>query len=210
MTDFCSARIELEGGLRPADGVLRAESFAVTADACKAAARLLASARSEADAIVQAARAEAGRIDDEARERARAATRDAEERTLKRAAELLQALDRTNEEFLGRAQDTVLKLAQALFERLVAGMAPRERVEGALRHLQLQAPRRLVHPLLRVHPEDAESVAGVDWEIVPDLAMPRGSCRLEAQSGEWSFDFDAAVEALSAVIKENGSCQHQE
>jgi flagellar biosynthesis/type III secretory pathway protein FliH len=205
MTDFCTAQIKLEGGLRPAHGVLRAESFAVTTEAGKAAARMLAGARKKADTIVKAARAEAGRIDEEALERARVATHDTEERTLRRAAQLLHALDRTNAEFLDRAQDTVLELAQALFERLIAGMTPGERVEAALRHLRQEAPRRLVHPQLRVHPDDAEFVTGVDWEIVHDAAMPRGSCRLEAQSGEWSFDFEAAVKALSESIKENAS-----
>jgi flagellar biosynthesis/type III secretory pathway protein FliH len=200
MADFCIATIRPEAGLRPVHGILRARALSVTGDARTAAARIVEEAREEADTLLEAARGEAARIGEAARAAAQQAVSSAEEHALRRAAELLDGIERLRADFLGQAHGVVADLAQALFERLIKDMAPRERIDAALRRIVDEAPRKLVSPVLYVHPDDAALLPGLAWEIKPDPAMERGSCRLEATVGEWSFDFNAAVDALKTAF----------
>lgn len=211
MNGFCTAEIKPDASLRPAHGVMRSEAMAVTADARAASGRIIAQARREAAAIVEAGREQAEAARREAQEAARALTRDAERETLRRGAELLDALERANGELFKGAQATVVDLAQALFDRLVGDMTPRKRIEAALRRLRQELPRKLISPALYIHPDDAALLPEMEWEVCHDASMARGSCRLEANSGEWRVDFDAAVEALREAFASSttGSLQRE-
>lgn len=189
MTDFCVDMITPEASLRAEHGILRAEALAVTGDARLAADRIVQQARADADNILEEAKADAERL-----------TQETQRQTLQRADQLLKALERANETFLLRAQDTIVNLAQSLFDQLVVAATPREKVEAALRRVLREAPTKLVNPMLRVHPDDAEFIPAVEWEIKPDPSLSPGVCRLEAAGGEWCADFSAAVAALKAAF----------
>lgn len=189
MTDFCVDTITLEANLRAEHGVLRVASLAVTSDARLAADMILQQARNEAEIVLQQARDDAQRL-----------TQEAEKQTLQRADQLLQALEQANATFLLRAQDTIMELAQGLFDRLVMATTPREQIEAALKRVLREAPTKLVNPTLRVHPDDAGLLPAVEWEVKPDPSLSRGVCRLEASAGEWCADFSAAVAALKSAF----------
>lgn len=189
MTAFCVDTLIPEADLRAHHGVLRAETFAVTTDARKVAAGIVQRAREEADAMLQKARDESSRL-----------TREAEEDAFARARVFLQALDDANRSLMLRAEDIVIDLAQAVIDSLIMQMTPRERLEAALRRVLHEAPPKLASPLLRVHPDDVEHLPEVDWEVRPDPGLSRGTCRLEAASGEWFADYSAAVAALKAAL----------
>jgi flagellar biosynthesis/type III secretory pathway protein FliH len=189
MSAFCVDTITHEANLRPEHGVLRDASLAVTSDARLAANRIVESARAEAHMLLQQAHAEAQRL-----------AQEAEQQTLQRADQLLKALEHANATFLLRAQDTIVELATGLFDRLMMDATPRERIEAALRRVLHEAPPKLVEPLLRVHPDDAELVPAVEWAVKPDPSLTRGTCRLEASDGEWCADFSAAILALKSAF----------
>jgi flagellar biosynthesis/type III secretory pathway protein FliH len=189
MTAFCIDTITPDASLRARDGVLRAASLAITTDAHVAAERILDAARSEADALLQQVQADATRR-----------AQRSERQTLERGAQLLKVLGQANATFLERAQETIIDLAQGLFDRLVMEATPREKLEAALRRVLHEAPPKLVDPILRVHPDDFELVSGVEWEVKADPSITPGACRLEASDGEWYASFNASVEALKAAF----------
>lgn len=200
MNGFCVDILTPEACLRAEHGVLRDAALRVTADAGAAADQILEEARSEAQAMLQVARSEAEATLHAARTEAREAVQAAEQQTLERAGQLIQMLQTTHEAFLKSAEATVLDLAQGLFDRLVIELSPRERIAAAYQRVLLEAPPRLVSPLLRVHPDDVDLLPATEWDVKPDPGMTRGMCRLEAASGEWRVDFDAAVSALKAAL----------
>ena len=200
MNDFCVDILVPEACLRAEHGVLRDVALQVTADAGAAADQILGDARNEAEAMLHAARGEADAMLHAARTEARQAVQVAEQQTLERANQLIQMLQSTHDAFLAGAEATVLDLAQGLFDRLVIELTPRQRIAAAYQRVQLEAPRRLVSPLLRVHPDDVDLLPATEWDVKSDLSMTRGVCRLEAASGEWCVDFDAAVMALKAAL----------
>jgi flagellar biosynthesis/type III secretory pathway protein FliH len=189
MAEFCVDSITPEANLRAEHGILRAGALAVTSDARHASTLIVQQAQAEADKIMEEARVEAQRL-----------AKGAEQGALQRAAHLLRALEQVNETFLLRAQDTIITIAQRLFDQLVAASTPREQIEAALRRVMREAPSKLVNPLLRVHPEDAALIPAIEWEIKPDANLSRGMCRLEAAGGEWCADFSASVAALNAAF----------
>jgi flagellar biosynthesis/type III secretory pathway protein FliH len=189
MTAFCVDTITPEANLRAEHGVLRVASLAVTSDARLAADRILENARAEAEIVLQQAREDAQRL-----------AQAVEQQTLLRAEQLLQVLEQANATFLVRAQDTIVDLAQGLFERLIMATTPREQIEAALKRVLREAPPKLVNPVLRVHPDDAGLIPAVEWEVKPDPSLSRGTCRLEASAGEWCADFSAAVAALKSAF----------
>ncbi|OGB25921.1 MAG: hypothetical protein A3I66_12055 [Burkholderiales bacterium RIFCSPLOWO2_02_FULL_57_36] len=189
MSDFCIEALTPERNLRADHGILRIAALAVTSDARAAADQIMQRAQAQADALLADARVDAQQ-----------AVQQAEQATLQRADQLLQALQQTHATFLDRAQEMVLDLAQGLFDRLVIETTPRERIEAALKRVLLEAPPRLVDPLLRVHPDDADLLPAVEWDVKPDPSLSRGMCRLEASHGLWCVDFSAAVTALKAAL----------
>ena len=189
MHDFCVAVLTPERTLRAEHGILRVAALAVTTDARMAAQQIVQCAQADADARLKRAEVDAQEM-----------VQTAEQRTLERADAMLQALDRTQAVFLDRAQEMVLDLAQGLFDRLVAGMTQRERIEAALRHMLREAPPRLVDALLRVHPDDIAVLPPVEWDVKPDASLSPGTCRLEASNGAWRLDFSAAVAALKLAL----------
>ncbi|RJF96872.1 flagellar biosynthesis/type III secretory pathway protein [Noviherbaspirillum cavernae] len=189
MTAFCLDTITQDDSLRPDHGVLRIAAFAVTADAREAAQRIRDSAQADADALLRDARMEAARL-----------VQEAETQTLQRADALIKALEQANATFLQQAEDLIIELAKGLFDRLVLEATPREKLEAALKRILQEAPPKLVDPMLRVHPDDAELLPEVEWEVKVDASLMPGSCRLEAASGEWCADFGAAIAALTSAF----------
>lgn len=213
MNGFCVEKITVPDKLRARGGVLRSRALGVTADAGLAAERILQSARDQAAAMLAEAQQRASRLTAEAEEqaqrreqeavqRARVLTRDAERATLESADRLLKGLEQANAAFLDRSKDMVVTLVQALYERLVRASTPRERIEAMLAQVSLEAPSRLADAKLHVHPEDVALLPALDWEVKPDASLARGTCRLEAASGEWCASFDAAVDALKLAFAE--------
>jgi flagellar biosynthesis/type III secretory pathway protein FliH len=189
MTGFCVEKITADERLRAADGILRAQALTVTSDA-----RVLG------ERIVQEARAEADNIMSQARARARQREQAAEANVLQRAAELLAGLEEANATVADRVADMVVDLVLGLFDRLLMQATPRKRIEASLKRLLREAPPRLIDPVLRVHPDDADLLPEVEWDVKRDASLARGACRLEAISGEWYADFDAAVASLRDAI----------
>lgn len=200
MNEFCVEILAPEACLRADHGVLRDAALRVTADAGAAADQILDGARTEAQAMLQAARSEAEAMLHAARTEARQAVQAAEQQTLERARQLIQMLQTTHDAFLASAEATVLDLAQGLFDRLVIDLTPRQRIAATYQRVLQEAPRRLVSPLLRVHPDDVDLLPATEWDVKSDPTLARGTCRLEAASGEWCVDFDAAVIALKAAL----------
>ena len=179
--------------LLPVDGVFALAALRATGDATAAAAHI----RSEALAAAQAEHMLAC-------ERGRAERADLQATTLAQAEAMLAALAQAERRFLDQAAPMVADLAQALFVRLAGELAPAARVAAMLHQLHLHAPPRLVDAVLRMHPDDAAAAAAgaPAWRLEPDAALAPGCCRLEAASGEWCFDFDAAVLALGAGLRD--------
>ncbi|MFC7516072.1 FliH/SctL family protein [Herbaspirillum sp. GCM10030257] len=189
MTAFCLDTITQDDSLRPDHGVLRIAARAVTADARQAAQRIREAAEADAQTLLQTARVEADRL-----------AQEAEIQTLQRADALIKTLEQTNARFLQQAEDIIIELAKGLFDRLVLEATPREKLEAALKRILQEAPPKLVNPMLRVHPDDAELLPKVEWEVKVDASLMPGSCRLEAASGEWCADFGAAIAALTSAF----------
>lgn len=223
MTSFCTDTIRFAPNLRPERGILRAEALSLTADAQRAAQLLLRRAKSDGDAIreearvqsesaleaaraqvqemLEAARADAQQLRDTAQEDARQLAEGAQQRVFEQAAELLALLEQASAAIVERVEGTAIELTQKLFDKLVAGVTPREKLEIALKHVLQEAPPKLVDPLLRVHPDDMELLPEVDWPVKGDASIARGTCRLEAASGQWCAGFEAAVDALKAAFQ---------
>ena len=185
MTSFCVDTVAVPNALRAQHGILRSAALQVTSDA-EAAARK----------IIEAAHAEARNVLTQAHREAESVVNGAERQVFERAQELLQSLQNEQDIFLERGKDIILDLASTVFERLVAEMPQRERVEAALKRVTAEAPRRLINPVLRVHPTDVNSLPALEWDIKEDTTLAPGSCKLVAGNGEWYVNFDAALSSL--------------
>ena len=193
--NFCQQTIAAVPGLAPAAGVLSLAALRVTSDAVAAAARI------RSDAQAQALHEHAS-----AAERSRDERAALEAGTVAQAQSMLAELGQLQRRLLDQAGPIVADLAQALFVRLAGALAPADRLAAMLHQLSASAPPRLVDPVLRLHPADAalaDTAPGPlppAWRVEPDPALAPGRCRLEAASGEWQFDFDAAVLSLGAGL----------
>lgn len=185
MTRFSVEKIAADERLRPADGILRAEALTVISDARGLAEHIVQEARDKAEEILSQANAQASEL-----------KQAAEAQVLERASELLAGLEEANATVAHRVAGTVVDLVMSLFDKLLLQTTPRKRIEASLKRLQRETPPRLMDAVLRVHPEDAALLPEVEWEIKCDDTIARGACRLEAASGEWHADFDAAVTSL--------------
>lgn len=189
MNRFCVETITPEAQLRPLHGVLQMSSLTITSDARLAAEQIVQEARNEADMILQRARNEAQQQ-----------VKVTQQQVLKDADALLRALESAYGTFLEGAQDIVLDLTQALFDGLLVKTPPRKRMAAMLARLACEVPSKPVDAVLRIHPDDGDSLPEVEWEVKHDPAMPCGTCRLEASNGEWSVDFAAAVSAMKLAL----------
>ncbi|MCA1325651.1 FliH/SctL family protein [Herbaspirillum sp. alder98] len=197
MNNFCVETLALPRTLRPRFGVISSPAFAVTDEAGQAAAHILAEARRQAEALMKKARQEADHL-----------MRDEQRRVAEEATQLMQVLQQMQHEVLEQAQELAIELAQLTFDRLVLETTARERLEAACRRVRAEAPSKLteavawVHPLDRAELDSADSMA---WAIKEDDRLPRGTCRLEAASGEWRAQFDLAAAALRAALAQFGA-----
>lgn len=191
MKAFCVASIHPDPELRADQGVLRSAALTVTVDARLLAERIVQQAHAEAQALLEGARIEAQQVVEAEQQKA-----------FQQADHLLRTLKHANESFLDRAQDTIVELAQALFNRLVMDTAPQAQIEAAMRRIRQEAPAKLAGALLRVHPDDFELVPEAEWEVKADPSVSRGTCCLGADSGEWQADFNAGVNALRSAFEE--------
>ena len=189
MRDFCIERIAVPPALRAEHGVLRAPSLRVAADAECAAERIL-----------QEAREEAARIRASAQEDARRAVRLEQEQVAARGVAFLAGLMAIQQELLGRVEELVGDLAQQTFDRLVLESTPRERINAMVSRILLEAPGKLVAPVLSMHPDDISAAPDGTWELRSDVGLTPGTCKLEAASGEWRADFELAAAALRTVL----------
>jgi len=177
-TGFTVETVCSDARLRSRDGILSASALTITADAGKLAERIAQQARAEAEQVVLQAQAD----------------------VLQQAAALLEGLERANATFLDRAQGVIVDLARKLFDRLVMESTPQQRVEASIKRILEEAPSNLIEPLLHVHPEDADLLPPVEWEVRKDPTLARGACRLTASNGEWHADFDVAAKALALAF----------
>ncbi|GGZ01568.1 flagellar biosynthesis/type III secretory pathway protein [Pseudoduganella plicata] len=191
MTTFCVARLAPAPDLLTTDGVLRAASLGATADAHALASGIVAAAQAERAELLAAAA-----------EEARLALAHAQAQVLAEGTALLDGLRAAAQDLCGRAEDIVTDLARQLYERLVLETAPQDRLTASYRRLLQEAPPRLVNAVLRVHPDELSLAEGWEWPAKGDAALPRGACRLEADSGQWRADFSAAASALSDALGE--------
>lgn len=189
MTSFCVDTVSVPEMLRAQHGVLRVSSLQITSDATAAARK-----------IIEEAHAEARNVQEQAYRDAEAVVNDAELQVLEQSRQLFQALEKERDTFLERGKDLIIDLACAVFERLVMEMSQREKVAAALKRVMAEAPRRLINPVLRVHPSDVQCLPALEWDIKEDDTLSPGSCKLTAGNGEWCVDFDAAVTSLKAAF----------
>ncbi len=189
MRDFCIERIAVPPALRAEHGVLRAPSLRVAADAGRAAHQILREAHEEAARVRASAQEDAGR-----------AVRQEQERVAARGLAFLADLMAVQQELLGRVEELVGDLAQQTFDRLVLESTPRERIDAMVRRILLEAPGKLVAPVLSMHPDDISAAPDGAWELRSDAGLTPGTCKLEAASGEWRADFELAAAALRTVL----------
>jgi len=189
MRNFCVERIAVPPALRAEHGVLRAPSLRVAADAGRVAGQILQEAREEAARVRAAAQEDAGR-----------AVRLEQERVAARGAAFLSDLMRIEQDLLARVESLVGDLAQQTFDRLVLESTPRERIDAMVRRILLEAPGKLVAPVLSMHPDDIDAAPDSAWELRSDAGLTPGTCKLEAASGEWRADFELAVAALRTAF----------
>ncbi|UWE18953.1 FliH/SctL family protein [Herbaspirillum huttiense] len=185
MSDFAVQRVTMPDHLRAHHGVLRLTGLTVTSDAAQLAAQMLAQARDEAE-----------RVREQAAEEAQHAVKRQQEEVAQRGTALLDGLQRAQYDMLERIEQVVVELAQDVIERLLLELTPRDRIAAMLRRVRQEAPAKLHEAVLWVHPDDQPLLPASPWEIQTDPALPPGSCRLEAASGEWRSDFALAVQAL--------------
>lgn len=222
MNSFCIDTITGNPHLRAPHGILKSEALPLTANARRAARLLICDAQAEAEGVLREAQSEAGalvedahkdagdilskaraeaeRILADARKQAQQLTAAEQQRVIAQAKELLRSLQQANDTILERVEDTVVSLAQNLYDRLVMGTTPRERIDASLKRVLQEAPPKLVDSLLRVHPEDAALLPEVDWPVKADATLVPGTCRLEASNGQWCANFDAAVQAVKTAF----------
>lgn len=189
MSQFCVVRLAPDARLRPEHGVLSAAVLELTAQAQLLARQIVQQAEAEREALLAEARAQA-----------QLAVRESEARVLQEGEQLLQGLRQAMQDLLGGAEDIVTGLARQLYERLVFETTPAERIAAAYRRVLEEAPPKLVNAVLRLHPADMPLLAEVAWDCKADARLAPGTCRLEADSGEWQADFSAAVAALTLAF----------
>lgn len=189
MTEFCFERLQADPRLLPVHGVLHASARERTADAHQLAGQIVAQARRDAQQILDAAAQEAQHT-----------VHEAQARVLAQAMALQQGMDDAMAALLEQAHDIVAELAGTLYERLVLETAPQQKVAAMCRRLLREAPPKLVNAVLRLHPQDMPAPDGLPWPCQADAGLEPGSCRLEADSGEWRAEFDAAAAALQQAL----------
>jgi len=189
MTEFCIERLDADPRLLPVHGVLHAAARERTADAHRLAGQIVEQAHSDAQQILDAAAHEAQH-----------AVHEAQARVLEQAMALQRGMDDAMAALLEQAQDMVAELAGTLYERLVLETAPQQKVAAMCRRLLREAPPKLVNAVLRLHPQDMPAPDGLPWPCQADAGLEPGSCRLEADSGEWHAGFDAAAAALRQAL----------
>ncbi|MGW8393176.1 FliH/SctL family protein [Pseudoduganella sp. HUAS MS19] len=189
MTAFCVARIEADPRLLPLHGILRGAALERTADAQLLAGQIIAQGRHEAEQLLAAAR-----------EEARLAVHEAQARVLGQGMQLQQGMEAVMAAFQEQAQDMVAELAATLYERLVLETTAQERIAAACRRLLQEAPPKLLNAVLRLHPQDMPAPQGLPWPCESDPSLEPGTCRLEADSGQWRADFTAAAAALRQAL----------
>lgn len=189
MMSFCVDTVTVPEMLRAQHGVLRVASLQVTTDAVEAARK-----------IIEEAHTEARNVQEQAYRDAETIVNNAELQVFERSRQLFQVLEKERDTFLERGKDVIIDLACTLFERLVMEMSQREKVAAALKRVMAEAPRRLINPVLRVHPSDVPCLPELEWDIKEDDTLSPGSCKLTAGNGEWYVDFDAAVTSLKATF----------
>lgn len=189
MSAFCIARLEADPRLLPVHGILRGAGVERTADAQLLAGQIVEQGRQEAQQLLAAAR-----------EEARQAVHEAQARVLEQGMQLQQAMDAAMAEFLDQAQDMVAELAGTLYDQLVLETTAREKVAAGCRRLLRDAPPKLVNAVLRLHPQDMPPPQGLPWPCESDDRLEPGTCKLEADSGEWRADFTAAAAALRQAL----------
>ena len=189
MTGFCVQKLAADSRLRSADGILPAEALTAVSDARELARHIEEEARSEAQRILA-----------QAREQAEEMRQAAEVRVFERAAQMLAGLDAAADTLASRVSGTVVDLVTTLLDRALLRTPPRARIEASLKRLRQEAPARLVHAELCVHPDDAALLPEAAWEVRHDISVARGACRLVAENGEWHADFEAAVESLRTAF----------
>lgn len=173
-------------------------------DAHLAAARLLAAARAEADAIVGRAREAAAGV------AAEAARRASEEEQAKLAAAHL-AVHAHAELAAERDLEKCVQLARILAERLVGrALADDPRVTLDLARQALAEARGARRAKLRAHPKDAAilsaDVAALglpagSLEIAPDPGLARGALVVETELGRLDVQIGAQLDRLTEALR---------
>lgn len=189
MDSFCVDKLALPARLRPSHGVVRADTLAVACDGARAAALMLQEARAQAQALLHAAAAEAADT-----------LRREQQRVAEEAGALLHGLRAAQDRLLDGAGALAVDLAARAFARLVLEATPQQRISAALRRVREEAPQRLASALAFVHPEDLPLIADAPWELRADPGQARGTCRLEAASGEWRAAFELGAAALNDAL----------
>ncbi|KRB99101.1 HrpE/YscL family type III secretion apparatus protein [Duganella sp. Root198D2] len=189
MTGFCKARLDADPRLQPAHGILRGGAIERTADAHVLAGQIVEQGRQEAQQLLAAAQ-----------EEARQAVHEAQVGVLEQAMRLQQGMDAAMAEFVDQAQHMVAELAGALYDRLLLETTAREKAAAGCRRLLREAPPKLVNAVLRLHPQDMPPPHGLPWPCESDDRLEPGTCRLEADNGEWRADFTAAAAALRQAL----------
>lgn len=153
--------------------------------------------RAQNDELLRVAREQAHREGFDAGYQSGAAEAAAQAALFARLAEECRALARAQDEAL--AQD-LLSLACAIARRMVGETLASD--AGAVLPVIKEALARVAHARspgqLAIHPDDAplvrarlgESLTQSGWQIVEDVTLSRGGCRLECQAG----DIDASLE----------------
>ena len=189
MRTFCVARLTPDASLLAREGVLRAADLGYSADARALAGQILAQAHEQGEALLAEARAQAARI-----------SAAAQAAVLAEADALMHGLTGALEGVYDSAEDIVADLVRELYDRLVAETTPAERIAASYRRVLQEAPPRLANAVLRLHPDDMALAGDWQWQLRADPALARGTCRLEADGGEWQADFNAAAAALAAAF----------
>lgn len=150
-------------------------------DAQAEAERILADARARAEAWVEGTR---DRVRAEARAEARLEVEAVRRRRLAELEASLPAL-------------AVAIARRAVGEALAADPTRvRALVEEAVDRM-----RRAAWVKVRVHPDDADALAELSAEVVPDEALERGDCVVESDLGEVDASLDVRFGALRASLE---------
>jgi len=189
MSDFCSETLRLPQTLRPRYGVVRSDDLAVSGETARACRLMLHRAGQEAEAMQEQARAAAA-----------AAMRQEQQRVAAQATTLLQTLQHAHEQLLDGVETLAAEMTARAFALLVADLPAVDRIAASVRRVREQAPARLSEAVAWVHPEELDALDGGAWQVKADAGLARGSCRLEASSGQWFASFELAADALADAL----------